>query len=350
MHPFLAARGRFAVYLVASVTLVAAVGALIVGRGPALETALFVLPLAVAQSFLGLSAWYPCRAVPIGRRSVGAVIGTHAVGSVVLAAVWTAAAYGHGRLLERYRPDAAALRDEQFVVWFATGVLFYLLAVAVHYLIVAFERSRESERRGLSLEVAAREAELRALRAQIDPHFLFNSLNSIASLCGSDPNAAREMSAVLAEFLRATLRVGALDSIPLRDEVDLVSKYLSVEKVRFGERLRFEPRIAADAGGVPVPPLLLQPLVENAVRHGVEHLLEGATVVLEASRRDGALEVRVTNEADSDRPAHRGESLGLRNVTERLEAIYGRNARIDTEERDGVFVAEIRIPLPQEAQ
>jgi hypothetical protein len=321
------------------------VGALIIGGGPPLAAALFLLPLALVQSFLGLSAWYPCRAVPITRSSTARVLATHAVGAVVMAAIWTAAAYAHGRLVTRYEARFEGLGEEQLIVWFATGMLFYLLAVTVHYLVVAFERAAENERRALSLAVSGREAELRALRAQLDPHFLFNSLNSIASFCGSDPKAAREMSALLADFLRLTLRVGALETISLHDEVDLASKYLQVERARFGDRLRFEPRISGDVGAVQVPPLLLQPLVENAVRHGIEHRIEGGTIALEAERRNGMLELRVRNEADADRPIPPGERVGLKNVADRLEAIYGRAARIDTEERDGFFIAEVRIPL-----
>src|SRR4029079_2516584 len=151
------------------------------------------------------------------------------------------------------------------------GFLLYLLAMAVSYLAAAFEVSRDAERRGLELQVLAREAELRALRAQLDPHFLFNSLQSISALTTADPPAARRMCLLLADFLRDTLAVGSQARIPLRSELLLAQRFLEIEQVRFGERLRvdIEPE---QAGDIAVPPLILQPLVENAVRHGIAHV------------------------------------------------------------------------------
>jgi two-component system, LytTR family, sensor histidine kinase AlgZ len=349
MHPFVETRSRLALYLGASVALVAAVGVLIVdGRGYT-NTAIFVLPLALLQSVLGLSAWYPCRAAPIGGRSASAIILTHTAGAAVAAGIWTGAATAHARFLERVRPGFSPITERQLATWFALGMLFYLLAVAVHYAVIAFERSMENERRTLALEITAREAELRALRSQVDPHFLFNSLNSIASMCGSDANAAREMAALLADFFRETLRAGGREAISVQEEVDLAAKYLAVERQRFGDRLRFHPRVAPEIAGALVPPLLIQPLVENAVRHGIAHRVEGGTVEIEALRRQGTLCIRVTNEADADRPALRGENLGLRNVSDRLRARYGREARLDISEAEGIFSAEVSIPLSGEA-
>ena len=121
-------------------------------------------------------------------------------------------------------------------------MLLFLLALAVHYVLIAFEAAREAERRQLELEVLTRDAELRALRAQIDPHFLYNSLNSISALTGSDAPGARRMCLLLGEFLRDTLDVGARQRIPLADELALAERFLSIEQVRFGSRLRVERR------------------------------------------------------------------------------------------------------------
>ena len=140
---------------------------------------------------------------------------------------------------------------------------------------MAFGASQAAERRALQFEIASREAELRALRAQIHPHFLFNSLNSINALIAARPEEARRLCVRLGDFLRRSLTFGSREAIPLAEELDLAEQLLSIEKVRFGERLSHA--IVADeaARACTVPPLLLQPLVENAVTHGIAQLLEG---------------------------------------------------------------------------
>ena len=185
---------------------------------------------------------------------------------------------------------------------FAAGVLLFLLALAVHYALLAFEAAREAERRQLELELLTRDAELRALRAQIDPHFLYNSLNSISALTASDPSGARRMCVLLGEFLRDTLSVSSRERIPLADELALADRFLSIEQVRFGARLQVERRIDEASAACLVPPLLLQPLVENAVTHGIAGLLEGGVIRLDISRRNGHCSIRAREPVRRGRP------------------------------------------------
>jgi len=228
---------------------------------------------------------------------------------------------------------------------FGFGFLLYLLAMAASYLAAAFSVARDAERRGLELQVLAREAELRALRAQIDPHFLFNSLQSISALTTADPAAARRMCLLLADFLRETLALGVRDRIPLASELALVRRFLAIEQVRFGDRLQAAFDVPPEAETCEVPPLLLQPLVENAVTHGIAHALAGGTVHIRAERRVASVVITVDNPTDADRPAGRGTGLGLRNVRERLYRLYGEDAPLRTGEQDGRFTARIDIPI-----
>jgi LytS/YehU family sensor histidine kinase len=195
----------------------------------------------------------------------------------------------------------------------------------------------------LRLQIQAREAELRALRAQLDPHFLFNSLQSISALTTVDPAGARRMCLLLAGFLRDTLTLGAEDRIPLERELALAQRFLAIEQVRFGDRLQVDIDGGA-AGLVPVPPLILQPLVENAVTHGVAHVLSGGTVRIQAAARARGLTITIDNPADRDRPAGRGTGLGLRNVRERLRSAYGDDAFLQSEEHDGRFTVRMELP------
>ena len=178
--------------------------------------------------------------------------------------------------------------------------MLFLLVLSVHYVALAVEAFRDAERQQLELKVLTRDAELRALRAQIDPHFLYNSLNSISALTGTDPAAARRMCLLLAEFLRTTLRVSTQESITLADELTLADRFLSIEQVRFGQRLQVERRIDDGVAECRVPPLVLQPLLENAVAHGIAGLIDGGTIRLDITRRDGRVSIAVENPRDPD--------------------------------------------------
>jgi two-component system sensor histidine kinase AlgZ len=293
------------------------------------------LPPSLLLGFITFAARYLCRAMPL--RTTGAVRlivthgGTAAVASSLWLATWAASAASLG---------APAASRPIFVL----GLLLYFAAVVVHYLMLEVETAREAEEAALRYRVLAREAELRAFKAQVDPHFLFNSLNAVASLCGSRPLDAREMAQRLAEFYRLILRLGSLDRITLGQEIDLVSRYLAIEKVRFGERLTTNIAVEEGAAECMVPPLLLQPLVENAVRHGIASVVEGGTIDIAATLHDGKLRISIDNPADPDRTDSHGEGVGLQNAAGRLSAVSDGKAVVLAGEDAGRFHVAIELP------
>jgi len=218
--------------------------------------------------------------------------------------------------------------------------------VTVHYVFQASEESAASGRRALELQIAHRDAELRALRAQIDPHFLFNSLNSVVGLMTSDVTQARAMCLKLAEFLRDSLTLGRETRITLAREVSLAEQYLGVERVRFGARLAVTASVADDAGHVPVPPLILQPLVENAVRHGIATLIEGGLVAIDASKAGSRLFVVVSNPYDAD-SRRGGTGFGVDIVRRRLAAAFGDTAALTAEAADGRYRVSVTMPVEE---
>jgi two-component system sensor histidine kinase AlgZ len=348
VHPLLSRPGRLAGYL----SLAAGLGVLLavlvetLTPGDFPGALLFAVPMALVYAFQCLAAWYPVRRLtPTGVSPTAAAALT--VAALASSAVWCTLAWIWSRVLVQFGA-APALESRALAVLplFAVfGVVLFALAALVHLLLALVERSRAAERRALELQVLARDTELRSLRAQLDPHFLFNSLNSVAALIGTDPAAARRMCFLMAGFFRKSLGLGRRDSIPLSEEIYLAETFLAIEEVRFGDRLRASFDVGEDALALGVPPLLLQPLVENAVHHGIAHLIEGGEVRVRARRNDEWLELAVENPCDPERPSSRGAGVGLANVRGRLETLFGHRVRVEVEDRSDRFRVSLLLPV-----
>ncbi|HYL77887.1 MAG TPA: histidine kinase [Bryobacteraceae bacterium] len=343
MHPLLSSKGRIALYLLAWLPVGALLAYLLCQTGNLtwIEAASLAIPLSLFYAFVCLAPWY---LLPLGLSNIPKLVANHTAASVVAGLLWIVLAKVLGLGLGRYFPRLDQRFSPQLPLVFGFGVLLYLLAVALNYVLVSLESSKEAETREQEALTLAREAEIKALKAQINPHFLFNSLNSIAALATVDGVRAREMCIKLSDFLRSTLSLGEKRSIPFRDELALAKAYLDVEQVRFGERLRIELETETECDSCAVPPLFLQPLVENAVKHGIAGLLDGGTIRVEAHCRDGSLQVKIQNEFDPEAPAAKKHGLGLQNVRNRLRAVYENQARIDTEVSNNRFVVEVSLP------
>lgn len=349
MHPILGQPRRVAIYVALWLPLGVLLAALLALEGalPWPRAVAAAVPLAVLLGFLCLSAWYVARGLPIESTGLARVLVSAGFAATVTSWIWLLFSRGWMEIVATPASRVTLPFRAVAPTLFGFGALLYLLAIAASYVLAAFQASQDVERRRLELQVLAREAELRALRAQIDPHFLFNSLQSISALTTADPAAARRMCLLLADFLRETLAVGSRDRIPLSGELALAEKFLSVEQVRFGERLK----VAVHANGAErceVPPLMLQPLVENAVTHGIAHVLEGGTIAITARRQGSLLSIAVENPCDPDRPPGRGAGVGLANVRERLRTDYGAEASVHAEEAGGHY--RVRIDLPADEQ
>lgn len=350
MHPILARRGRLGLYLAAWLPLAALVAVLLAlpgGLAP-LEAAVAAPPLCLFYAFVCLSSWHLCRVLVPGGATFFRVLAAHGAAAAISSLLWILAGLQMAYFLGLI-PGFAGFPDRfnrQVPVLFAAGVLLYLIGVAVHYALLAFEREREADRRAAESRVLARESELALLRGQVNPHFLFNALNSVSALVGSEPERAREMLGEVASLLRAGLGAGGKGTIRLAEELALARGYLAVEQVRFADKLVVDERVDPSAGGVPVPPLLLQPLVENAVTHGVSRLATGGTILLEARIVDGRLRVVVENpcEEGGAATAAPGRGVGLVNVRRRLEATFGGAAQLLQTSGGGRFRVELRLP------
>jgi two-component sensor histidine kinase len=196
----------------------------------------------------------------------------------------------------------------------------------------------------LELAVTSRDAQLQSLRAQLNPHFLFNCLNSLRSLIVEDPARAASMVTGLAEILRYSLASDRMDTVRFAEELDVIDEYVDLERIRFEERLRVERDVERSALDARIPPMLVQTLVENAVKHGISELPQGGVVRLEARTSGGRLEIRVTNTGRLKTSAD-ATGYGLRNAAERLRLLYGDTASLTLRDNDGTTVAALSLPL-----
>jgi sensor histidine kinase YesM len=348
MHPILARIERLAAYLALWCVIGILIGVVLTQQGLTWPEALLQLfPPFLVYAFVCLSAWYVCRAMPLTSSGLSGVLTASLVAAAVGGALWLALNEMWLATIESMPELSSAVTQRfraQVPFLFAVSVMLFLLVLSVHYVALAFEAFRTAERQQLELQVLTRDAELRALRAQVDPHFLYNSLNSISALTGSDPAAARRMCLLLAEFLRTTLRVSSQQRITMAEELALADRFLSIEQVRFGERLQVERSIDERALDCHVPPLVLQPLLENAVGHGIAGLIDGGAIRLDVTRHGDRVAITVENPRDPDAmPRPRG-GVGLENVRKRLALVFGGAASMDAVASPTGFRVAIDLP------
>jgi two-component system, LytTR family, sensor histidine kinase AlgZ len=324
------------------------------------EAAAIVFPMCLLYSFICQASWYLCRAVPLRIAPPGErfesetvrLIGSHATAAVVSAAAWVAIGWVWAWIIGATFDirGIASRYVTQMPMLFISGVVLFVIAVAFNYLLITFEVSRKAESKALELQVLAREAELKALRAQIDPHFLFNSLNSISALVMADPAGARRMCVLLADFLRGSLRLGSKERIPLVEEMRLAECYLDIERVRLGARLKIQRDIDPECEACLVPPLIMQPLVENAITHGVAPTIDGGVVSLQAERNGAGVRIVIENPVEEEAKTKNGTGVGLKNVKMRLANLYDGDARMDVNQNGGRFRVELQLPCDRESR
>jgi two-component system, LytTR family, sensor histidine kinase AlgZ len=299
------------------------------------ESFAVTIPVVILMAIVCLWPWYLCRVLPL-TSPLNALIG-HAIVAMLVSAAASAIVHVFAAMLSRLFPGLDVRIGAAMPVLAGTLFLTYLLATALHYVVLAVEASRQAE-------LLSREAQLKALKAQVNPHFLFNSLNSISALTTVDPSRARDMCIRLSDFLRNSLRLGERVSIPFGEELVLAGNYLSVEQIRFGERLKVKQDFDEQCKDCEVPPLLFQPLIENAIKHGIATLVEGGEIGIAGRRLKDTVKVVVENPFDPDAPACEKSGFGLINVRNRLQARYGSGARLDIEVERNLYRVILSFP------
>lgn len=266
----------------------------------------------------------------------------------VLAALWLFLSRTLLLLFLKEGSDYERFFSQSVPIRLAFGFLITGCMSLVCVLWYTIHDQREIEKRKEEAEKLSREAELYKLRQQLQPHFLFNSLNSINALIGSQPQKARSMIQQLSDFLRGTLKKEDHQWISLEDELQHLQLYLEIEKVRFGHRLSTEINNETSGMSLQLPAMLLQPVVENAIKFGLYDTVGDIIISIEAKKLDNALLLQVKNPFDPETSSpKKGTGFGLSSVQRRLYLLFARNDLLQTEIKDQLFITIIKIPQQQ---
>ncbi len=290
------------------------------------------------------------RRLPLRRGNLARNVPIHFAAALMLCVLWAATGLIYRRLLglPGMGPTPLQAIEGWFLITLPFGVAVYFAVLGVQHATVYYAEAREREVHAARLSSQLAEARLGALRSQLNPHFLFNSLNAITVLVrDQDTWTASRMLEQLGEVLRQALQTDRSPEIPLAEEIGFLERYLAIEQVRFSDRLRARFDVDPEVMGAAVPSFVLQPLVENALRHGVARRTEGGALTIAARHEGDALVLEVKNDGPGlgDVPAAERKGLGLANTRERLATMYGERARLTLADLPGGgVIATVGIP------
>jgi sensor histidine kinase YesM len=293
----------------------------------------------------GLSYWYSAKYISVEVFSIPKILLSHAIGSLISVSLWLSAGYFITSILVGSSENYSSFFLNNLGWRILVGTLYYFLIVSFYYLVIYYNNFHEKTLRENELKNLVTQAELKSLKFQINPHFIFNSLNSMSALTTIDPDKARGMILKLADFLRYTLVNNDRQKNKLSEELSNIKLYLEIEKIRFEDKFDFVEDISADCLNVSVPNMILQPLFENAIKHAVYESLEKVKLKFNCVVKNGFLNMSLENNFDSSVGNKTGSGIGLKNIAERLKLVYGLNNLMNVEKSEGLFKVNLFIPL-----
>lgn len=294
---------------------------------------------------IGLSLWYPARFITFENYSPFKVIVNHIASALITSGFWIIAGYNILAILLASDSSYLVFLKDSLIWRFVQGFVFYLIIIVSDYLIIYYNNFREKALKEAELKSLVKEAELKSLKYQINPHFIFNSLNSISSLTIANPGKAQEMTIKLSSFMRSTLSKNEKQMSTLKQEIANAKLYLDIEKIRFDDKFEFTENLSKECETVEVPSMILQPLFENAIKHGVYESLEKVTINLSCERSGEYMLIKVENDFDPTAVSQKGEGIGLENIKLRLGLIYKQDNLLTFSKSKNTFTVKLYIPI-----
>jgi LytS/YehU family sensor histidine kinase len=296
----------------------------------------------VLYAVMGLSLWYLTYGIVIGKRNFFSFLGKHLLGMLIFIFIWLMISEMVFYLLSgsKIQDMAEGVRLYKAL----EGSLFYSILLTVYYVMSYHQDLKDREINQEKLARNLREAELKVLKSQINPHFLFNSLNSVASLTITAPERARSMIVRLSDYMRYSLKTSPDDMTEVENEIRNCRRYLEIEQARFGDRLQFYFDVPEACKGIKIPVLCLQPFYENAVKHGVYESDDVVDIKTEIKCSSRFLHIRIQNDFDPEAPVRKGEGIGISSVQKRLQLLYDASDLLMIKKTDNVFSVDLYIP------
>ena len=292
---------------------------------------------------LGFSFWYPAQYISIDDNFNYKIFLSHLTTAIISSVIWLLIGFV---IINKFikSPSYSDFFYSTLAWRFFIGILFYFLITAFYYIVIYYMSLQEKIVKESELRNLVTEAELKSLKFQINPHFIFNSLNSMSALTTIDPDRARGMILKLADFLRYTLANNGKDKNRLEEEVKNVKLYLEIEKIRFEEKFEYIEEIDKDALDLKVPNMILQPLFENAIKHAVYDSLDKITIKLKCHIENNFLKISLENNFENGY-SKKGAGIGIQNIKSRLELIYGQKNLVDIQKEGDIFKVILYIPI-----
>ena len=294
--------------------------------------------------FIGIGVWYFIRYASFEKNQLFPLILEHLASAFVLVSIWV---YSGTYILAHIfslSPDYVNLLWGTIGWRYGNGFLLYIILIIVYYLYANSIRQQQRKEKELKLHSSLQNAEIDLFRSKLNPHFLFNSLNSLNALIQTEPENASKMLLQLSDFLRFSIEKNKQEKIDLKDELVNLERYMAIEHVRFGNRLKFNKNIQEKALDLKLPAMLLQPLLENAIKYGLGSELGDVDVKIKAKESNTNLLIEVCNTYDKSVNVKKGSGQGIDNVRKRLNIIYKNAADFRLEKTDNLFKVNIIIP------
>lgn len=293
---------------------------------------------------IGINYWFAAKYLSIETTQIHKIIFSHLLGGIFVTLFWLIIGYFLSLSFIDDQASYSSFFFKTVKLRAIIGLLQYFLLTAFYYVVIYYTSFQEKLLRETELKNLVTEAELRSLKFQINPHFIFNALNSMSALTEIDPKKAKQMIIKLADFLRYTLANNDSQKNSLSEELKNIKLYLDIEKIRFEDKFEFVEEIDEACKNTEIPSMILQPLFENAIKHAVYETLDKVTIRLNCKAIEGYLKISLSNNFEGE--SHKkGAGVGLRNIRERLSLIYHQDNLLEVKKENGTFTVNIFIPL-----
>ncbi len=295
-------------------------------------------------AFIGVSLWYPMDYIKIEQNNNLWQFGRLALAGIIIVLLWLLLSEGLVNLIVKPSDRIPDFFKETYQWRLVAGFLYFFLVTLVYNLFINFKNLREKSLKEIELKSLVTETELKSLKAQINPHFLFNSLNSISALTLTSPDKAHEMIIKLSDFIRYSLKNRDQQFTTLKEELENIKKYLDIEKIRFGKRLVISYTVEDECMETKIPHLILQPLFENAIKYGIYENLEENNIEVKCKKHSLYTEFIIANTFDENAHTKKGEGLGLNNVRKRLLITFNQPDLFLKTIEENKFIATLKFP------